>query len=272
MESITHIGDSASSYRSNVSLTLQERLRHLSITGATGSGKSVLLRHICQQDLARGDGLLLVDGHGDLAEAVLGDVPRARHNHVAYVNLGELDHPVGWNVLEDVAPDQRAFVVDGVVSAMKAIWADRWGERLGMILRHACAVLLELPNASLILLPRLLTDTAWRAGALRRVESPLTRAFFENQFDVWRDSFRDEAIVSVINRVDGFLFSPNVRHILGQGRSTVHLAHAMRHGRVMIVNLASGIVGESAARLFGARPRRGAKLQLAGDRQPTQRS
>src|SRR4051812_198029 len=109
----THIGDSSNPYRPSIFLTPDERLRHMALIGATGSGKSTLLRHIAAQDIARGDGLLLIDAHGDLAEAVLSDVPRSRHNHVCYLDVADLAHPVGLNVLEDVHPDDRAVTVDG---------------------------------------------------------------------------------------------------------------------------------------------------------------
>jgi energy-coupling factor transporter ATP-binding protein EcfA2 len=235
-----------------LSLSLQDRLRHMAIIGATGSGKSTLLRHIAAQDIERGDGLLLLDPHGDLADAVLGDVPPSRHNHVCYLNLADLAYPVGLNVLEDPAPDDRARAVDGVVSAMRSIWFDSWGPRMELILRHACTALVETQNASLILLPRLLTDDAFRTRVVDRISNHEARAFFGMRFEKWRDTFRDEAIDPVLNKVEAFLAFPSIKNILGQGRSTLHLSHAMEHSRIVIANLATGVVGETAARLFGA--------------------
>jgi uncharacterized protein DUF87 len=194
MESLSYIGHAASGSGAGVSLTTDERLQHIAIFGATGVGKSTLLLSLIAQDIARGDGLLLIDPHGDLAEAALRFVPPSRHNHVCYLNLADLAYPVGLNVLEDVHPDERALVVDGVVAAMRSIWSDSWGPRLEQILRHACAALLEVPNASLILLPRLLTDDAFRARVVGRVSNPLTRAFFLDRFDRWRDAYREVAI------------------------------------------------------------------------------
>ena len=235
-----------------LSLSLDERLRHIAVIGATGSGKSTLLRHIVRQDMERGDGVLLLEPHGDLAEAVLSDVPAWRYNHVCYLNLADLDYPVGLNVLEDTAPDDRARAVDGVVSAMHSIWYESWGPRMEMILRHACTVLIEYPNASLVLLPRLLTDDAFRARAVARVSNHETRTFFDARFEKWRETFRDEAIDPVLNKCEAFLAFPAIKNILGQGRSSLHLSHAMQQGRIVIANLATGSVGETAARLFGA--------------------
>jgi energy-coupling factor transporter ATP-binding protein EcfA2 len=235
-----------------LSLTLSERLTHIAISGATGSGKSTLLRHLAAQDIMRGDGLLLLDSHGDLAQDVLSDVPAWRHNHVCYLDCSDLEYPVGMNVLEDTAPDDRAAAVDGVVSAMRAIWADSWGPRLENVLRNAATALIETPNASLVLLPRLLTDDAFRASVVARISDPFARAFFDQRFNAWRDTYRDEVIDPVLNKVEQFMSYPSLRLILSQARSTLHLGYAMDHGRIVIVNLASGVIGQSAANLFGA--------------------
>ena len=235
-----------------LSLSLEDRLRHIAVIGATGSGKSTLLRHIAAQDIARGDGLLLLDPHGDLAEAVLSDVPPSRYNHVCYLNCADFEYPVGLNVLEDTAPDDRARAVDGLVAAMRSIWYDSWGPRMEIILRHACTALIEIPDASLVLLPRLLTDDAFRARIVARIANHEARSFFGDRFEKWRDTFRDEAIDPVLNKVESFIAFPSIKNILAQARSTLHLPHAMQEGRIVIANLATGSVGETAARLFGA--------------------
>ena len=217
-----------------------------------GFGQITLLRHIAAQDIARGDGILLLDPHGDLAEAVLSDVPPSRYNHVCYLNLAERDFPVGMNVLEDTEPDDRARVVDGFVAAMRSIFYELWGPRMEIILRHASTALIETQNASLFLLPRLLIDDEFRMKTVAHLTNHDTRTFFGARFDKWRDAFREEAIDPVLNKVDAFLAFPTIRNILGQGRSTLHLPYAMQEGRIVICNLATGTVGETAARLFGA--------------------
>lgn len=249
----THIGETSSPYRPSVSLTLVERVRHIACIGSTGSGKSTVLRRIAAQDSERGDGLLVIDAHGDLADAVLSDVPAWRHNHVCFLSAADLEHPVALNVLEDPHhADDRAAVVDGVVSAMRAIWHESWGARMENVLRHSCRVLIETPNASLILIPRLLMDDAFREEVAPRVSDPFTRDFFTRRFENWRETYRDEVIEPVLNKMESFLAFPSIKNILGQARSTLHLSHAMHRGRIVVVNLASGMVGETAARLFGA--------------------
>ena len=235
-----------------VGLSADERRQHIGIFGATGVGKSTLLRQIAAQDIARGDGFLLIDPHGSLAEDVLRHVPAWRHNHVAYLHPGDLEYPIALNILEDVHPDERAAAVDAVVTAMRAIWRDSWGARLEIILRHAATALIETPNASLALLPRLLTDDDYRKRIVSHIESPLTRSFFDRRFEAWREAYRNEAVDPVLNKVEAFLSFPAIRNIIGQARSTLHFVHAMNRGRIVIANLSKGVLGESAAHLIGA--------------------
>ena len=249
MATHTHLGTTKSG--AEVWLSRHERLEHAAVLGATGVGKSAFLERLFAQDAARGDGILLLDPHGPLAEAALSHVPTWRLNEVCCLDIGDLDFPVGMNVIEDVHADMRAVVVDGVVSAMRAIWTS-WGPRMEQILRHAATALIGLENASLVLLPRLLTDDAFRAWVVPRISDPMTRGFFEQRFAKWRDTYREEAIDPVLNKVESFVAFPAVRNILGQGRSTLHLDHAMARGRIVVVNLAKSKIGETAAHLMGA--------------------
>jgi len=240
------------SSRGELTLSAEDRVRHLALVGATGSGKSNLLRCIARQDIARGDGLLLLDPMGDLSEAVLGDVPVSRWNQVCFLNAADFEHPVGLNVLEDTRADDRARAVDGLVTAMRSIFYDSWGPRLEIIMRHASAALIETNNGSLALLPRLLTDDAYRARVVAGLSNHDTRNFFGARFEKWRDTFRDEAIDPVLNKVEAFLAFPSIKNILGQHPSTLDLGYAMQQRRIIIVNLATGTIGETAARLMGA--------------------
>lgn len=235
-----------------ISLSADERRRHIAVFGSTGVGKSTLLRRIAAQDISRGDGLLLVDPHGTLAEQVLADVPPQRHNHVCYLSPADIEFPIGLNVLEDVHPDARAAAVDAVVSAMRGIWRETWGARLEIILRHAATTLMETPGASMALMPRLLTDDEFRLSVVSRIQSPLTRSFFDQRFNLWRDTYRNEAVDPVLNKIEAFLAFPAIRNMLGQARSTLHFSHAMERRRVVIANLGKGVIGESAANLLGA--------------------
>src|SRR5689334_21972286 len=186
-DSTTLIGETTTSL---VSLTQEERARHIALIGATGVGNPRSFSTSSPRTLPAAMGCYCS------TSAVL--VPRRRNNEVCYFNFADRTQAVGFNVLEDVDPDARALVVDGVVSAWRAIWPDMWGPRLEQILRHSAAALLEMPNASLVLMPRLLTDDSFRARVVARVSNPLTRNFFDRRFATWRDAFREEAIDPVL--------------------------------------------------------------------------
>lgn len=253
MEHHTYLGSVHGTYGAvSVALSRDQRFEHLGILGSSGVGKSVLLRAIAAADIARGDGLLFIDPHGDDAEALLDYVPPWRHNHVCYLNLADLSAPVAFNFLEDTLPDDRARTADALVSALRDIWFESWGPRMETILRQSALALLEMPRASIAFIPRLLTDDEWRAAVTSRLSNSLTRNFFEHRFDEWRDAYRGEAIEPVLNKLDAVLSFPALLETVGQHRSTLHLEHAMAAGRIVIANLTTGIVGGSAARVFGA--------------------
>lgn len=236
-----------------IALTREERMRHAAILGATGSGKTSLLLGLFAQDAQRRRaGILYIDPLGDDARRALDLIPKWRANQVCYFDLSDRDHPIAMNVLADVAPDERELLAENVLAGMRAVWRDSWGNRMEEILRHALRVLIELPNASIALLPRLLQDDEFRERTIAIVSNPLTQVFFGRRFAGWRDAFREEAINPVLNKIETLLFSPIVRNVLGASRSRLDLAHEMAKGRIVVANLAKGTIGESASNLLGA--------------------
>jgi len=142
--------------------------QHIYIIGKTGSGKTTLLRNLVLQHIMRGDGVGVIDPHGDLAEELLNHIPPRRADHLVYFNPGDLEFPIGLNVIGSVSPDDRHLVASGIVAAFKGIWQDSWGPRLEYILYNAVSALLECRNQTLLGVNRLLTDDAYRANSLVR--------------------------------------------------------------------------------------------------------
>jgi hypothetical protein len=235
-----------------VSLTLEERLWQIAVLGKTGMGKSTLLRSLIHQDIARGDGLLLVDPHGTLAEDCLALVPPHRRNHVCFFDLSEGDYPVAFNPLADVHPDDRELLAEGIVSAMHVIWHDSWGPQLERILRNSLIVLLDSPSTSFVHLPLFLTNTQYRVRLLRRARNPVARRFFEHTFASWSQDFVEAAISPVLNKVEAFTTNQKIRNVLGQHRNKLHFEHALRHGRIVLAKLAKGLIGDKPAFLFAS--------------------
>ena len=235
-----------------VSLQLHERLRQIAVLGKTGMGKSTLLRSIVAQDIARGDGVLLIDPHGTLAEECLALVPPTRRNQVCFFDLSDGEFPIAFNLFADVHPDDRELLAEGIVSAMYTIWGDSWGPQLERILRNTLIVLLDSPGTSFLHIPRFLTDPEFRARVVGRAKNPVARAFFEGQFASWPQDFIETSISPVLNKVEAFAVNRKIRNVLGQARAKLHFEHALRHGRIVIAKLAKGSVGDKPAFLMGS--------------------
>ncbi len=229
-----------------------DQRQHIYILGKSGSGKTTLLRNLVLQHIAAGHGVGLIDPHGDLAEELLDNFPPSRADHLVYFNPGDIEFPVGLNLLANVAPDDRHLVASGIVGAFKGIWRDSWGPRLEYILYNAIAALLDCPNTSLLGVNRLLTDDAYRAWVVRQVKDQFIRDFWQTEYAGYETRFRREAIVPIQNKLGQFLLNPVVRNILGQVRNKVSIPFVMDNQRVFIANLAKGRLGHDKSNLLGS--------------------
>src|SRR5438105_3296401 len=217
-----------------------DQRQHIYVIGKTGSGKTTLLRNLIVQHMALGHGIGLIDPHGDLAEELLHHIPPKRADHLVYFNPGDLEFPIGLNVLANVAPDGRHLVASGIVAAFKGIWRDSWGPRLEYILYNAVAALLDCRNATLLGVNRLLTNSKFRATVIRQIEDPFIRSFWAEEYEAYDERFMREAIAPIQNKVGQFLLNPVVRNILGQVKCKVNFPFIMNHSRIFIANLSKG--------------------------------
>jgi hypothetical protein len=233
-------------------LSPTDRRHHVYVIGKTGSGKTTLLRNMIVQHLAAGHGVGLIDPHGDLAEELLSHIPPWRADHLCYFNPGDLEFPVGLNLLANFPPDDRHLVASGIVGAFKSIWRDSWGPRLEYILYNAIAALLDCQNTTLLGVNRLLTDDTYRAWVVRQIKDPFIREFWADEFASYDERFRREAIAPIQNKLGQFLLNPVVRHILGQVRSKVSFPFIMDNQRIFIANLSKGKLGHDKANLLGS--------------------
>lgn len=229
-----------------------DRRQHLYCIGKTGSGKTTLLRNLVIQDILAGRGVAVFDPHGDMAEELLDYIPTHRTDDVVYFDPADLEHPIGFNLLEDAVPDVRHLIASSVVSAFKSIWADSWGPRLEYILYNCVAALAEHQHTSILGIPRMLTDDSYRARIVARLEDPVVRAFWLDEFERYDKRFRQEAIAPVQNKIGQFLASAPMRNILGQVKSTIDPRFMMDNRRILIAKLSKGQLGEDKANLLGS--------------------
>lgn len=236
----------------------RDRRLHSYLMGKSGTGKSTALLTMILQDLKLGEGAAVVDPHGDLAERVLDYVPSWRVNDVVYFNPADLEHPIAFNPLETVPTNhpefaiQKTLVASGVIAVFKKIWSDSWGPRLEYILRSAVLALLECPGSTLLGVPRLLADPDFRDRILRRVRDPVVLTFWRDEFASYSDRFRAEALAPIQNKVGAFLSSSLIRNIVAQPRSSINFREIMDSGKILILNLSKGRIGEDNASLLGA--------------------
>ncbi len=230
----------------------EDQRQHIYIIGKTGTGKTTLLRNLIIQHISLGHGVGVIDPHGDLAEELLNHIPPKRADHLTYFNPGDLEFPIGMNVLANVAPDDRHLVASGIVSAFKGIWRDSWGPRLEYILYNSVAALLDCRNATLLGVNRMLVDAVFRAKVVRQIKDPFIRAFWAEEYEGYDDRFRREAIAPIQNKLGQFLLNPVVRNILGQVRARVNIPFIMDNERLFIANLSKGKLGHEKANLLGS--------------------
>src|SRR3989339_636462 len=229
-----------------------DRRRHMYIIGKTGMGKSVLIENMVYSDIISGNGACIVDPHGDSAELLVDCIPSNRINDVTYFNPADLENPIAFNVLEKVDSKYRHLVASGLVGVFKKIWADSWGPRLEYILRNAILALLEYPSSTLLGVTRILVDKNYRKKVIAKVQDPVVKSFWVDEFTQWNERVLQEVISPIQNKVGQFLSSALIRNIVGQTKSAFNIRELMDQGKVLVMNLSKGRIGEDNSALLGA--------------------
>ncbi|MFH1536445.1 MAG: type IV secretion system DNA-binding domain-containing protein [Patescibacteria group bacterium] len=229
-----------------------DRRRHMYIIGKTGMGKSTLMENMIIDDIKKGKGVAVVDPHGDLVEKVIKFIPPDRVNDVIYFNPADIDYPIAFNILENINPDYKHLIAYGLVGVFKKIWADSWGPRMEYILTNSILALIEYPGSTLLGLMRILVDKTYRKKVVSKVQDPVVKTFWTDEFSNYSEKFRTEAIAPIQNKVGQFLASSIIRNIVGQSKSTLDMREIMDNGKIILMNLSKGRVGEENSALLGA--------------------
>lgn len=233
-------------------IKMDDRRRHMYIIGKTGMGKSELLKNLAIQDIQAGRGLAFIDPHGDPVEDLFDYIPENRVNDVIYINPADTEYPVAFNVMEQVNYESRHLVADGMMAVFKKIWIDAWSARMEYILNYTILALLEVPGATLLGINRMFGDKEYRKKIVEQVQDPEVKAFWTQEFAKYEPRYAQEATAAIQNKIGQFVANTLMRNMVGQPKSSFNLRQAMDEGKIILVNISKGKIGEDASRLLGA--------------------
>ncbi len=229
-----------------------DRSRHVYIIGQTGAGKSGLLELFALSDIFHNHGYAIIDPHGDFAVNNMRFIPGSRLDDVIYFNPADTAYPLGFNPLEVTNPEQKSNISSEVIGVLKRMFGESWGPRLEYILRYTILALLDRPSTTMLDITRMLTDKKFRKETLEYCKDTVVLQFWNVEFASWNDKFQAEAIAPVLNKVGAFTANPTIRNIIGQPKSTFNIREIMDDGKILLVNLSKGLIGEDNASILGS--------------------
>jgi hypothetical protein len=229
-----------------------DRRAHMYVLGKTGTGKSTLLETLMLNDLKKGYGFALLDPHGDLVKRIKSQIPWSRKDDVIDFDIPDPLQPYGFNPLANIPKDKRPLACSGLIQVFKHLWNDSWGPRLEHILRNSLLTLLDYPESTLSDILRLLSDKDFRKKVIPHIQNKQIKEFWMKEFDKYPERFRTEAIAPIQNKVGAFLSHPLLQKILTKPEKPLSLRKIMDEGKILLVNLAKGSLGEDVSNLLGS--------------------
>jgi len=229
-----------------------DRRQHMYVIGKTGTGKTQFLKNMALQDINNGQGLAIIDPHGEFVEEVLESIPPHRMNDVVYFNPADMEFPVSFNIMDVPDPKYKHLIASGLIGIFTKIWANVWSARMEYILANCILALLDTPGTTLLGIPRMLVDRDYRQKIINNLKDPVVKSFWVNEYEEWEPRYRNEAIAPVQNKVGQFLNVSFVRNIVGQAKNTIDIEDIMNNQKILLVNVSKGRIGEDNAAILGA--------------------
>jgi len=230
----------------------EDRRRHMYIIGKSGVGKTKLLELMIRQDVEFNKGLCLMDPHGDVIEDVLASIPERRINDVCLIDPSDGDFPVSFNPLANVDPAFKHQLTQGLIEVMEKQFGANWTPRLEHVFRFTTLALLDYPHATMRGMISMLTDRNYRQKVIEYIEDDMVKRFWAIEFADWSEKFDTDAIIPLVNKLGQFLSDPMLRNIFGQKTNKVDLHELMDTGKIVLINLSKGRLGEENSSFFGA--------------------
>jgi hypothetical protein len=234
-----------------ITLTPEERLRHIYIAGATGTGKTALMKNLVLSDIHNGFGVSVLDPHGSFVEDIANSIPKDRMRDTIYFDpTGE--RVINFNLLRTVPERERGKLAEEIAATFRIIFAETWGQsRLQYIFTNTIRLLLDNPETTLVDMPRVLYDRRFRSQLLDHSSDAYVKRFWLDEFDAMPDKLQKEAISPIQNKVGQFVTSPLLRDIVGH-KSTIDISRIMNEQKIMLWNLSKGKMSPTASNIFGS--------------------
>lgn len=249
--------------KKEIRIKREDRFRHFYVIGQTGTGKSSILQVMIRQDLASGDGLAVVDPHGSLIEDILPFIPRERADDVIYFNPSDMERPMGLNLLEGDTWEEKEYVALEAMNIMIKLFNEEiFGPRIQDYFRNGCLTLMSDPEGGALTdIVRLFTDDDFQRLKAEHVTNPIVRSFWEHQMAKTGAREKQEMIPYFAAKFGQFVTNTMMRNIIGQAKSAFNFSDVMNNGKILLINLSKGDVGEINSKLLGLIVV--AKLQMA---------
>jgi len=231
-----------------------DRRRHFYIIGKSGGGKTVIMKNMVKQDIANGEGVCVLDPHGDFAEFALSHIPENRIDDVIYFCPSDMKRPMGLNMLEAKTEDEKDFLVQEMISIFYQLFPP---EMIGPMFEHymrnvMLTLMSDIDNPGTIAeIPRMFTDDEYAAKWVKKLRDPVVRAFWEKEMSQQTQQTKSDMLGYLISKVGRFVENEMMRNIVGQSRSAFDFREVMDKQKILIINLAKGTTGEVNASLLG---------------------
>lgn len=229
-----------------------DRRRHLYTVGKSGAGKSKLLELLIVDDLKNGEGMAVLDPHGDLIDAIMRYIPENRIEDVILLDPGDTEFPIAFNPLEKVDEAFKMQVTLGFLQIFKKLFGNNWSDRLEHVLRYTTLALLDSPNTTVLSILKMLTDKNYRQKIVARIQDSVVKNFWVAEFAAWSEKFDAEAITPLLNKVGQFVATNMIRNIIGQPKTKFDIREIMDNRKILLMKVSKGLLGEENSSLIGS--------------------
>ncbi|HLP86737.1 MAG TPA: DUF87 domain-containing protein [Candidatus Paceibacterota bacterium] len=229
-----------------------DRRRHMYIIGKSGVGKSKLQELMIRQDIAYGQGVCVIDPHGELIDDILAFIPKERIEDVCVIDPGDVEYPSSFNPLANVDPNFKHQLTQGLIEVLRKQFGANWTPRLEHVFRFTVLALLDYPHATMRGMISMLTDRNYRQKVVEYIEDDMVKRFWAIEFADWSEKFDTDAIIPLVNKLGQFLSDPMLRNIFGQKENKIDLEKLMNEQKIILINLSKGKIGEENSSFFGS--------------------